>query len=388
MLNEFKLFASVNETVTKAKAADDSTLDESIHIEPYPFTGLDCIQAMQEASVMIMEEAVDFKEFYVTTDELMMESAISGNNTINTLTEAALGNIGQKFKNLLDKLIGIVSGLIEKLKAFVAKFFGKTDQWLKIMEPKINASTKTEASHEMYDWDTKYMLDDIPAGIEALRKDWEAKYGRTSYQDMVNKARSIADRYGKEENHSPSGIDLDKISEDHQNKGDKMRDAIIDAFGKSNVDGADTKSVIDSLVVRAHGGKRDKDPVDVVSKKNDMLTYLKGAKKATDKLNIQLNDTLKALKDYRATLDTSKVDFVDQDNMNSKTVANIRSALVSNVNMYSEYTTAYINAINQIGQLNLSMMQACSKDYMTALSKLVGGKAPKEDKAEESKEEK
>ena len=385
MLNEFKLFASVNETVTKAKAAaDGSNLDESINIEPYPFTGLDCIQAMQEASVMIMEEAVDFKEFYTISDELMMEAAISGNGTIYTLTEAVVGNIGQKFKSLLDKLIKIVLGLIEKLKAFVAKFFGKTDQWLKIMEPKINASTKT-VDHEMYEWDTKYIIDTIPAGIESMRKEWETKFGKTSYQDMVNKARSVAEKYGKEENHAPVGMDEDQSREGSENKGDKMRDSIIHIFG---VDGSDIKSAVDDIVVKAHGGKRDKDTVSVNSKKADMINFLKGAKKATDKLNIQLNDTVKALKDYRATLDTAKVDFVDQDEMNKSTLSNIRSALASKINMYSEYTTAYINAINQIGQLDLSMIQACSKDYMTALSKLVGGKAPKEDKAEEPKEEK
>ena len=162
MLNEFKLFAAVNESVNNAALYENN-------IEPYPFTGLDCVDAMHEASYMIMSEAAAYDELSAGVDELLVEAVMTNPEAVDSLSESVLTTIGKAFKKIIDKLIAAVRGLIEKIKAFFAKFTGQTDKWLKIMEPKVNAAKDSDVKYSMYKWDEAFILTGIKEGIGKMK---------------------------------------------------------------------------------------------------------------------------------------------------------------------------------------------------------------------------
>ena len=131
MLNVFTSFAAVNEAVSGMRGAEDMTSS----IAEYNFEGLDLLESIQECQNQIMVEAVSCDEFAIGANELIAEAAMNNPDAVEVLTESALDGVMGKLRSLLEKLISMVKSMIVKVKAWFAKFFGRTDAWVKLFKP-------------------------------------------------------------------------------------------------------------------------------------------------------------------------------------------------------------------------------------------------------------
>lgn len=373
MLNEFKLFAAVNESV------NNNSVESYSEIEAHPFTGLDCIQAMQECSYQILAEEAAQTEFFTEVNEMLVEAAMTDAYKLDVLSESAFTNMVKGLRNLLGKLIAMVRGLIEKIKAFFAKLFGKTDQWLKIMEPKINASKATDVKYMMWDWDEGYLSTGIQGVIKALRNDWATTYGKASYTKLVEKAKAAA-----KSNAGKEGLEAKDImgAEGMSDKLGNINDTMVEALKKAGLgDGTSPREVINTAITKAHGGKSEKEEIEVSGKKAGYLAFIKGAKKLADGLEKEYAQTEKELRDFKSAVDRDpNISFENESDMKKGNASAVRSALATNINYYSKYTTQYINAINQLGNINTNAIRDCVSEYMNALTRVAGGKEKKEEK--------
>lgn len=373
MLNEFKLFARVNESIENGMRADGGSY------ETHPFTGLDVIEAMDEASRMLIAEQTNVNEFIVGSDEIMVEAVLGTGEGIGVLSESILSSATNMLGKVVKKLIAMVQGLIAKIKAFFAKFTGNTNRWVELMERKINDSKATDVKYTMYQWDTSY-LDSFGSNIEKIKADWEAKWSGNTYTGLIEKARAAFAKYnGKEsgaDTMSFEGMDDPKKALDQ--KDDVVVASVTSAMG---CDGTTLNEALNSIVKKARGGA-EKIEQDVVSNKGAMLAYVKGASKGISALEKCYTNALTALKNFDTAINkTSKISFEGEGEKNA--VANAaRTMLGDHIKAITSYTTAYHTAINQIGRHGTSLISDCAKEYMGALTKIAGGKAPKEEKPE------
>ena len=374
MLNEFKLFAAVNESVNNAALYENN-------IEPYPFTGLDCVEAMHEASYMIMSEAAAYDELSAGVDELLVEAIMTNPEAVDSLSESVLTNIGKAFKKIIDKLIAAVRGLIEKIKAFFAKFTGQTDKWLKIMEPKVNAAKDSDVKYSMYKWDEAFILTGIKDGIGKMKEEWKKEYGAASYAKLVEKAKSLASKNAKREEVDAGELNVGggqskDLKEKLENISDRMLKSIQDNIG---TDGTTPQEALNAVLKKAHGNVSEKEDIAVAPNKKSYLDFIRGAKKNITDLQNQYKDTLNELNKYKAEIDkTSNIAIAGENDMKGNAAAAARSALKTEIDYHVKFTTQYVNAMNTLGSINIGAIRDCAKEYMGALTALVNYKEKKD----------
>lgn len=373
MLNEFKLFSAVNESVT-----NHTLYENSNDIAPHEFTGLDCVEAMQEASYVIMSEAAAYEEFSIAADELMVEAVMTNPVAVDALSESILTNIGKGVKRVFDKLISVVKGIIEKIKAFFAKFTGQTDKWLKIMEPKINAVSSSDVKYMMYNWDEKFILDGIKAGIGKLKDDWKANYGSAKYTQLVEQAKRAAGgkQMANKEVDADNIMKSGELNKELENIDEKMLGYIKAAIG---TDGTTAQEAINASIKKAHGGDSEKSEIEVFPKKAQYIAFVRGSKKAITDLQNHYKDTLAELNNYKKAIDQSaNISFEHEGDMKGGNAGAVRSALKTNIDYYVKFTTRFVNTMNTLGNINIGAIRDCAKEYMGALSKLAGTKEKKD----------
>ena len=163
MLNIFKLTDAISES------AIGST--NIAGIQPYEFIG-SMAECTAEFNYEVMSEAANFMEFYANSEEIMTEAAVMNPAAIDTLSESVFGKIKEGVTKFIDKIIAMVKGIVEKLKAFFFKLTGKTDKWLNIMKPKIKDAQgrrgSSEMTYEMHEWYVEYVNKGLLDGITAL----------------------------------------------------------------------------------------------------------------------------------------------------------------------------------------------------------------------------
>lgn len=369
MLNVFTSFAAVNEAVTGGNAILGN-------IPEYNFEGLDLVESIQECRNQIMAEAVGFDEFAVGADELIVESAMTNPASVEVLTESALTGIWDKLKSLLDKLISMVKGLIVKIKTFFAKFFGKTDSWCKLIEPKVKeARPDPDLEYTMWNWNEEYVGSGISAGAAKLFSAWNDAWAGKSFDAL---SAAAEDMYNKHRNDNEA-TDFDASKEFESilaAKRDDLADNLVkdmeSAFG---VTAASYNEATAAIVRKAHGDQDAKDAgVKIAGKMSAMFAYVKGSKDTIKKVEKAYKDNLTALTNFRNKLDKKATVKATGDPKNTSIAASIERELKTAIATVASYTTSYQNAINGACQLNVSLVQAIVKDYMNAVTKCVNSK--------------
>ena len=122
----------------------------------------------------IMLEAADYVIFSSQVDDLMMEAAMKNPAAIGILTENVITNIGASIKKFFSKILAGIKAIIARIKEFFAKFTGKTDKWVKLIEPRIAKLGGYKGDDTIvndYSWNESMVQTGLANGIKSVLDD-------------------------------------------------------------------------------------------------------------------------------------------------------------------------------------------------------------------------
>lgn len=386
-----------------AQALDENASGHIIDVDAHKFYG-SMTEMASEFNFTLMSEAADIMSYYTNAEEIMTESAMSNPSALGPMSENVLDNLGNKLKAFIDKIIAMVKGVIDKLKAFFFKFTGKTADWLKVMRPRITAAAGRQGASdfqvEAHEWDVEYITSGMSGGIDTLMSiatktnDKFDRVAQLSASLNAVKGNLNPDMQGKSADDAgvSAAVDaLDKAVEaakaDSEKTGDEMATAIANAMGVT--EGVSSlEEVWGAVAKKANGG--DKVTVKVGDIKcgkfgnsyDGMLKAIEESKKTISAIQKSYDNHLKTLKSLRSKADAafkadSKVEKLDKYPTDVKTKYNAA------VSAYSSIITKEISmtetAVNQARAKNTSALETMTSEYMGILSKFAGFKGKKED---------
>lgn len=386
-----------------AQALDENASGHTVDVDAHKFYG-SMTEMASEFNFSVMSEAADIMSYYTAAEEIMTESALSNPAALGPMSESVLDNLGNKLKAFIDKIIAMVKGVIDKLKAFFFKFTGKTADWLKVMRPRVTAAAGRQGASdfqvEAHDWDVEYITSGMSSGIDtlmAIADKTNDKFNRVAQlSSSLNAVKSNLnpDMQGKSADDAgvAAAVDaLDKAVEaaktDSEKTGDEMATSIANAMDVSG--GASTLEEVWSAVAkRANGGEKVTVKIgDIKCGKfgnsyDGMLKAIEESKKTISAIQKSYDNHLKTLKSLRSKADAafkadSKVEKLDKYPTDVKTKYNAA------VSAYSSIITKEISmtesAVNNARAKNTSALETMTSEYMGILSKFSGYKGKKED---------
>lgn len=383
MLNIFKLTDAISES------AVGST--NIAGIQPYEFIG-SMAECTAEFNYEVMSEAANFMEFYANSEEIMTEAAVMNPAAIDTLSESVFGKIKEGVTKFIDKIIAMVKGVIEKLKAFFFKLTGKTDKWLNIMKPKIKDAQgrrgSSEMTYEMHEWNVEYVTNGLQSGISSFIKDVLPSDIDSTINKIVSDTKAVAvsnttsandkaDSAGSKESLSR----LDNLIEQENKEFEEMRDNFPGTLAKAV--GVSSDSTIDAVWKavneKATGG--EKKTVQIGNQIDSMLNGIEGSKKCIDGLKKAYDQHLKDLGNFRKKIESSfsKLELFDKD---TKLSGAVTSTAKNYANTVSKNLVAELQmnetACNNARGMNVSFVQTMTTEYMNALTRFAGYKEKKD----------
>ncbi len=393
MLSVYKLTQALSESASGA----------SSNVDAHVFRGtLDEMAA--EFGFTVMSETADLLSFAANAEEIMSEAAIENPSTVAAMSESVLETIGNKLKAIIDKLIAMVKGVIDKLKAFFFKFTGKTSEWLKVMRPRVTAAAgregASEFSVEAHKWDVEYITNGMVTGIDALmtiaaKTDDKFKMveqvSSTIESVKVNMNPDLQGKNGDDPGVKAAAEQLDKFIEESKKEeeetGDGMATLIAGAMQVS--DSVSTLEEVWSAVSKkANGGEKVTTKIGEIScgkfgsSYDGMLKAIEESKKTISAVQKSYDNHLKTLKSLRSKVESTfkssgKVEKLEKFPTDLKTKYN--TAISSGSAMITKTLSMTESAINNARAKNTASLQAMTSEYMGILSKFAGYKGKKKD---------
>lgn len=380
MLNIFNLQAAVNEATTYGSLSNED-------VAAHPFTGLNLVESIHEGISLIIDEAACYSEYTLAAEEIMVEATLANPDRMDILSENIFDTIKAGAKKFFDKIISVVKGIIDKLKAYFFKFMGKTGSWVKLMKPKIqNAQNKragnAELTAEMHEWDTTYITEGMTSGIKTLLDEWRASIGKVNYQGAVDSVKKFANSFVGTDPDSfkeNTEANLKREIEDAKDAIEEIPEVLVDEINKNlGVDGTDTATCLSEIRKKGNGG--EKTTVKYGSNVSSMLTAVENSAKTIKNLEKTYNEYLKELTKHRDSVSkTTDIKFENEDKMPGNAATLSREKLRVSLDTVIKYTTAYHSATDGIRQINIGLINDMTKEYMTVLTKFAGAKEPKKD---------
>lgn len=390
MLTAFKLAQAINESATSAPQVDN--------VNAHEFVGT-IAEAAAEFNYVVMCETTDIVSFHTAAEEIMAEAAMTNPASLETITENVFTTIGQKMKSFIDKIIAMVKGMIEKIKAFFAKLSGKTDKWLTIMKPKITAaqgkSGYGDATFEMRKWDDKYVTGGMISGINELVNVTDKNAdGSFSAIDEVKrhidglKLDMTSDNQGKNADDPAISAAVDKLTKHvealKEMEGNATEEFVGEVAKCMDVTGDGPNTIEDvwsAVTKKATGGEK------VTMKYSEygidrMIKGVENSKKCISDLKKAYEKHLTALTKLKGKIEStfkadSKVEKLDKFPSDLK--AKYQAAVSATSSAWTKSVSAYESVVNTAKSKNIELVQAMTSDYMSALSKLAGYKGKKDD---------
>lgn len=394
MLSVYKLSNMVNESANGVMSINT--------IAPYEFIGgLD--EATSEMNYVLMAEAADMVSIYTGAGEIMTEAAINNPDSLSALSENVFQTVGAKVKAFIDKVIAMVKGMIEKIKAFFFKLTGKIDKWLTVMKPRINKaagiSGASDQEVEMHKWDVEYiateggMASRLGKMAEEMTKKSEDKF--TYVEELKTSIAMIksgmSDDYRKK-NADDTGVaravqDMDAAiekaktsTEDIVEESRKMAAAALDVEDGNSMD-----EIWSAVTKRATGGEKITMKFSEAAGGKGVDGMLKGVenskksiealKKAYEK---HLNDLGKLKSAVEKAFKTdSKIDKIDE--FPTELRGKYQTVITDTANMATKHISIAESVLNTAKSKHIAYVQQMTSEYMSALSKFANYKGKKKD---------
>lgn len=399
MISVYKLTQAINES------ASGVVIDD---VAAYEFIGgLD--EATSEMNYIMMSEAADIAYFKANAEEIMTEAAISNPSALEVLSENVFQSVGAKIKKFIDKVIAMVKGMIEKIKAFFFKLTGKTDKWLGVMRPRITTAAgypgASDQPIELHKWDVDYISSTggLISGLTQLAENMTHKTNETF--DKVSTAQGFIkdakDLYMRDSNrntkdHPVTGDDVsgelkamaDKIEKLQSGKNkegeDKAEVYTTQIASKLSVEGTSMDEIWTNVTKKATGGEKiTMKYSEAASGKGvtGMLDAIEGSKKAItalkDAYTKHLQDLQKVKTAVENTFRNDKIEKFDEFPTELKgkyqsLITELSNDAVRNINILE-------GAMNTAKSKHIGFVQTMTSEYMSALSKFANYKGKKED---------
>lgn len=389
MISVFTLSQAVNESA--ARVVDN--------VPAYEFATDNMDECAAEFQFALVNEASNLREFIAGTDEVLAEAVFSNPDSIDSLNENVFQTLKDGVIKFFNKIIAMVKGLIEKLKAFLYKLTGKTDKWLQIMEPKIKAAKNNkgygDVSAEMYNWNVAFITgtsgDSMAGGLESLVADWRArcdvvgKSGIGNFRSAVQDATT--DVKGQDKVDADSGAaskkteSFDKEVKKWTDDLDKFKSKAPDFIGTAWKIKATSNDVLLSELRKKATGGAEKTEKKFGGEVDKMIEALKNSSKTIEKVKSEYEKHLKHLTDFKANLEKQGDELGSLgkkgESIPTEIVRAATDAVKAQYNFAMEVTRTYETAMNSVRNLNTSLIQEMCTEYMAALGKFASFKGTK-----------
>lgn len=397
MLDIYKLSQALTESSVGASS-----------IPAYNFVGgLD--EAFSEFQFNLISEQANYVTYSAASDEIMTEAAISNPAALSVLSENVFSTIATKFKSFIDKLISMVKGLWNKLKAYIYAQTGKTSKWLSLMRKKVQAASEgaDKVTFEGHKWNLSYLKSGMSSGINSVvtatssgsdgifaniqavstaannSKDYYLAHGKGSNEEIEKK--KIANDDGSEGGTAIEKLDAAIEVQDEYNKNskEKLLKTIAEKLGLTPSDYEETADgVITAVAKKATGGEKVTMSIADCGGSKSMLDEIDGASKSLkdiEKIYKNQVDTLTKMKIAadKALKDAQKIE--DKKNEYASAVTSRLTQLIKAQfsNIMSEISDE-TSIVNRLSAMNKEYINSMCVEYMSALNKYVGYKKKKE----------
>ena len=373
MISVYSLAAAVNESATGVQHSD---------VPAYEFAG-SIIEACYEMDFNIMSESVEVDALMTMSNEIMAEAAVSNPSVIGVLQENVFTSVKDAIVKFFKKVIAAIKGIIEKLKVYFYKMTNKTDEWYKIMEPKVKAAAMrkgaAELTVEMYDWKSKFIIDELPKKADKLVDAFKSHVSTKAEKidtAIFNKGRGASDE-ALQNDITEMKKEVEECEKDLAK--DKVELLASFGIGKSQ-DAKDVNTIVDDMA----RGTSEKRVVKVMDKYSEMLDTVKESKNAIEKMRKAYEKHEKDVTAIKDKIEKLSVDdsFTKAQNKERNDATKYNQAYASacvevlQANLkYQKEMTAYVERVlGTIKNKNIGYVQSMTQDYMTALTKFASVK--------------
>lgn len=382
MLNVFTLTEAINGSIGHANVG---------HIEAYPFYG-SVTEAAAEFNYQLMLEAADIAGFAAVSDEIMVEAALMNQDAIGTLTESVFSTMKEKITKFFDKLIAMAKGLRDRIKAFFFKLTGKTDKWLSVMRPRIEAAKRnsgiTNVEAEMHEWNVEF----VTKGFLNAYKDVVANYLNSTsaakaldvsdiekYLKALNTNIKTYDGVDPDSQRAKDGLTPNEMFTKSYEKDLKDAKEGFPAYlaGKFGVSAnSSMEAMWQDVVKKAKGG--EKKTVKYRNMVDDMVKALEDNKTGLKEMEKTYNDHIKDLADKRKEIEDTFRKFEISENKAPNEIVN---SIKTHMNAYVNRTTSLYTMVEGAGStacgMNTRFMKEMASEFMSVLTKFAGTKEKK-----------
>lgn len=386
MLSIYKLTQAINESSAGVVVAD---------VPAYEFVGgLD--EATSEMNYIIMTEAVDMASFMTVSEEIMTEAAISNPDSLETLSENVFKTAWDNVKKFVDKLIAMVKGMIEKIKAHLYKMVGKTDKWIGVMRPRLNAAQGKdkfgEQVYNMYNWDAKYLasggtmitgIANMASEVTSVANDKvskmkEAENALTAARSHLNKEWEKEGTPADAPGISTASSKLEGITkaakDDTESNAKKFIVTLANAMGLTGTFNS-TEEIWTAVNKKATGG----DKLDVkATNAGEFFTAIENSKKTLEDLKTvyekHSNDLKKLKSDIENVFKNDKAD----EKMPGVIQTKYREAATALSKQFVSEVSAFESAVGTAQTTHRNLVSSMINDYMKAIAKWSGYSGSKE----------
>ena len=396
MLNIFKLTDAINESAAMATGANINS------IEAYEFIGT-MEEATTEFNYQVMSEAVNIQSFKAVSDEIMTEAVVSNPGSMEILSENVFSKLKEGFTKFIDKIIAMVKGVIEKLKAFFFKLTGKTDKWLNIMRPKIQDAQRrggsSDFTYEMHKWNTKFVTEGLKGVVGSFMDYYYGEFKGMSAKKFANVVKSIPSDMVKSVSSDVKGEnpDTDKtkaVIKTIDDAVDEMKDEtekgkeedikklaeLLKSAGASSISDASLDSIWKSVDSAATGGDRVSVKIASEFGIDSMIKGIESSKKTIDDLKKYYDNHLKKLAEIKREVE-SKLDSVEiknEDKLPTEVVSSMRAYISTYTTTITSDISRAETILNNVRGKNVTYIQNMTTDFMNALTKFSGIKSKKD----------
>ena len=383
MLNTIALINALNENFS------DDLHEGYSSIPAMNLSHLDAAEACSASRMAVMQEAVTFRQTCVQADEIITEAVLS-NRYDDVRSEGVFSAIADKAKKVIDKIIAAVKGTIERIKAFFFKLTGKTDKWIKVMGPRLNAARKTanqrrDLDYEMHEWDQGY-INSIPDNIDKLVNGWKNAVDGVSFESIKADAVRAASSAMSTEGYKEEDDEAYQENKEHDENLDEYRKSFEDGLMKNistafGVDVSDRSDVAAEINKKCMNGSTEKISVKVSDILDSAWKAIERSSKIRDKLTETYNGYLKKLEGFKSKINKN-TDFKFPDSKD-KSATHLESIRTRARNLIADqvWATEQVHSmVTSIQQVNFSALNTMVQEYMNAITAYCNGRpAKKED---------
>lgn len=392
------------------QSMNESVYASNIPHEAYEFMSENFVEIDAEFRRNLIHSQACINETYVYSNEIMMEAAMTADDTtFDMLSESAFSSMIEGVKKFFKKVIEMIKGVIKKLEAFFYKLTGKTDKWLSIMRPKINAVSGKSGSSELqvtgWEYDQGYIIGKFDNCHEAVMAAWK-KYMDEGFNEAPNlssidtvKAYRNGDRDAvtgnneiKQDPKNPRSGDDPKVKgevEDYNESKKKIEEATaklkedfpsilsgILKLGSNN----SMESLYSDLVQKAHKGNSEK-TTHTVTDPAGMMNAIEQSKKTISDIKKAYNTHIKTLSKYESDVDKLSRENMFKESETKDIPSAIKSAAGECMRValkhLTDTTSLYENALGSLRTHNTNLIQEMVSQYMTDLTKYANYKESK-----------